>query len=238
MLDVHPPEHAAHSWRDFFIHIATICVGLLIAVALEQSVEALHRHHEAAGLREELRGESDQVLKDCRRSQAGVVRQLKWNDDRIQQVKATVWDHQPLPPLAEHPTVLFAAPDMPIWRSAKAGALTPLLSEAEINAYSEVEYVQMHVDLLATDEAKAQQALDDFLDQYPELPHHLPDLSKASLQDLRNYLTLLTALSEAQSTYLNWTRIMTGAEVAINEGKTNLAEITQAENQALHIPSN
>ena len=46
MLDVHPPEHAAHSWRDFFIHIATIVVGLLIAVGLEQTVEYVHRRHE------------------------------------------------------------------------------------------------------------------------------------------------------------------------------------------------
>ncbi len=39
MLDVHPPHHAANSWRDFFIHIATIVVGLLIAVGLEQAVD-------------------------------------------------------------------------------------------------------------------------------------------------------------------------------------------------------
>jgi len=23
MLDVHPPHEAAHTWKDFFIHIAT-----------------------------------------------------------------------------------------------------------------------------------------------------------------------------------------------------------------------
>ena len=36
MLDVHPAHHAANTWRDFFIHIATIVLGLLIAVSLEQ----------------------------------------------------------------------------------------------------------------------------------------------------------------------------------------------------------
>ena len=40
-MEVHPPDHAIHSWRDFIIHIATIVVGLLIAIGLEQSVEAL-----------------------------------------------------------------------------------------------------------------------------------------------------------------------------------------------------
>ena len=30
MLDVHAPHEAAHTWKDFFIHIATIWVCLLI----------------------------------------------------------------------------------------------------------------------------------------------------------------------------------------------------------------
>ncbi len=46
MLDVHPPHEPAHSWLDFFIHIATIVVGLLIAIGLEQTVEYFHHRHE------------------------------------------------------------------------------------------------------------------------------------------------------------------------------------------------
>jgi hypothetical protein len=46
MLDVHPAHHAATTWRDFFIHIATIVIGLLIAVGLEQTVEAIHHRHQ------------------------------------------------------------------------------------------------------------------------------------------------------------------------------------------------
>jgi hypothetical protein len=45
MLDVHPPHHAASTWRDFFIHIATIVIGLCIAVGIEQTVEFFHHHH-------------------------------------------------------------------------------------------------------------------------------------------------------------------------------------------------
>lgn len=43
-MDVHPPDRPIHTWRDFFIHIATIVVGLLIAIGLEQTVEAVHHH--------------------------------------------------------------------------------------------------------------------------------------------------------------------------------------------------
>jgi len=48
MLDVHPAHHAATMWRDFFIHIATIVIGLLIAIGLEQTVEFFHHRHQVA----------------------------------------------------------------------------------------------------------------------------------------------------------------------------------------------
>ena len=53
MLDVHPAHHAASGWKEFFIHIATIVLGLLIAVGLEQSVEYFHHRQELAEVREE-----------------------------------------------------------------------------------------------------------------------------------------------------------------------------------------
>ena len=49
MLDVHAPHESIHTRKGFFIHIATISVGLLIAVDLEQTVEVVHRHHESRG---------------------------------------------------------------------------------------------------------------------------------------------------------------------------------------------
>ena len=50
MLDVHAPEHPIHGIRDFFIHLLTITVGLLIALGLENVAEwrhHLHLRHEA-----------------------------------------------------------------------------------------------------------------------------------------------------------------------------------------------
>ena len=58
MLEVHPPHTSTHSWRDFFIQIGTIAVGLLLALGLEQGVEAIHRHRERIRLLQDLREES------------------------------------------------------------------------------------------------------------------------------------------------------------------------------------
>jgi hypothetical protein len=51
MLDVHPPHAAIHGWRDFFIHIATITIGLLIAIGLEQTVEYVHHREQLSDAR-------------------------------------------------------------------------------------------------------------------------------------------------------------------------------------------
>ena len=54
MLDVHAPREAVHTWKDFFIHLATIVIGLLIAVGLEQTVEYFHHQHQVAEIRRSL----------------------------------------------------------------------------------------------------------------------------------------------------------------------------------------
>ncbi|MGA7156072.1 MAG: hypothetical protein WBY53_04460 [Acidobacteriaceae bacterium] len=59
MLDVHAPHESVHSWKDFFIHIITIVIGLLIAIGLEQFVEHIHHRHQVAETREALRIERD-----------------------------------------------------------------------------------------------------------------------------------------------------------------------------------
>jgi len=46
MIDVHAPEHRISGGRDFFLHLFTITVGLLIALGLENAAEAWHHRHQ------------------------------------------------------------------------------------------------------------------------------------------------------------------------------------------------
>jgi hypothetical protein len=54
MLDVHPLHEPPHSWRDFLVHIATIVVGLVIAVGLEQTVLFFHHRHQVGELEKQM----------------------------------------------------------------------------------------------------------------------------------------------------------------------------------------
>jgi hypothetical protein len=63
MLDVHASHAAVRSWKDFFIHIATITIGLLIAIGLEQSIEFFHHCHVREQLEDQMRGVFESNLK-------------------------------------------------------------------------------------------------------------------------------------------------------------------------------
>jgi hypothetical protein len=64
-LDVHAPHHPIGGWKDFFVHLVTITVGLLIAVGIEGCVER-HREHKLVQearetMREEIRVNSESM---------------------------------------------------------------------------------------------------------------------------------------------------------------------------------
>jgi len=77
MLDVEPPETPIHGTRDFFVHLFTITVGLLIALALEGSVGAMEHHH--------LRLEAEANLRQEIRDNGNLVDQIEAG--RVQQVQ-------------------------------------------------------------------------------------------------------------------------------------------------------
>jgi hypothetical protein len=54
MIEVHPPHEDVHTWRQFFIHIVAITIGLLIAIGLEQTVVYFHHRHQLQEARREL----------------------------------------------------------------------------------------------------------------------------------------------------------------------------------------
>ena len=79
MLDIHPPHESIHSWRDFFIHIATICVGLLLAVGLEQIVEAVHHASERREMIAEFHDEAERNVVILRKDIDVQISEAEWD---------------------------------------------------------------------------------------------------------------------------------------------------------------
>jgi hypothetical protein len=232
MLEVHAARQAMHTWKDFLIHIATIVVGLIIAVGLEQAVEALHHRYERSELRQTLRHESEQILKDSRRTDAALAYHRSWLARRVDQVKAAVWQRQPLAEPTAYALPIFDYPDSPLWRSAKLSGLVERLSTDELNAYSEVELLIAKIDVFYTAWRGAQSKRRQFERQYPQRPGGEMDFSNASAADLRTYLGLLTDEDEATSVFREWDQNVEGAEETIFVGDLRLEAIFAAERKA------
>jgi hypothetical protein len=67
-MEIHRPK-ASHSWREFFIEIGTITLGILIALALESLIVSARDRHLVENARSDLRSE----LQGNRRDLAKVI---------------------------------------------------------------------------------------------------------------------------------------------------------------------
>ncbi len=147
MLDVHPPHKAAESWREFIVHIATIVIGLLIAIGLEQTVEHFHHRDQVAESREALRRERnsnrDLLTKQViyfRRETAGLQNNLY--------VLLYLQKH-PGTPQGKLPGILTWHSAMTefsqaAWLTAQQSGITALMRYSEVENYAAL-YRQLHL---------------------------------------------------------------------------------------------
>ena len=140
VLDVHSPHEGIHNWRQYLLHMSTIVLGLLIAIGLEQSVEAIHRAHERADLRESLGRDTDQAIANAQSSEQAEIPSIHWLAARQLLVRDLLRAHRPISgSLPRAPHVTSTMPTDPAWGAAKSSGLLSLLSQEEIEVYSQLD---------------------------------------------------------------------------------------------------
>jgi hypothetical protein len=154
MLDVHAPHAVVHTWKDFLIHIATITIGLLIAIALEQCVERLHHIHQRHQLQHDLLEEAKRNG-DILRRDLGLERQAVWFRDVLAATKSLPAGGQntvTLPPMPCIPGTIGAngmdavvrteyfAPSDAVWATARDAALIIRLPVEEARMYARLAH--------------------------------------------------------------------------------------------------
>jgi len=206
MLDVHPPHEAAHSWRDFFIHIATITVGLLIAISLEQSVEAIHHRHQRFELERDLRVEArknlhlidlDDKFYEDKTARLNALRQ--YVDDLSER------RNRKLPPPPQAPpdlgSPIFSFPITSVWSTAKESTYTALLPREEAAMFEEVYFendrMRIFADLYFNAIARQRRFAARFKKQYdPKAPlivgADAASLAGMNLEELKQYSGLIS----------------------------------------------
>jgi hypothetical protein len=135
MLDVHALHHAAHTWRDFFIHIATITVGLLIAIGLEQTVEYVHHLHQVEAMKESLREEG-------REMQATADANIREIDRTIAIVNAAITQVQASKRVQAPAEVILEIPGSSAWSTARDSGTLALAPRVLVDNYWKVYFPQ------------------------------------------------------------------------------------------------
>jgi hypothetical protein len=234
MLDVHPPHEAAHSWKDFFIHIATIVIGLIIAVGLEQAVEAIHHRHQLSESRESLRVEREQNHKNFAANTA-IFREmaaLAQNDllvlHYLQQHPGT--PEEKLPGVLKYRSAHYSMENA-AWKTAQRTNVTEFMPREEVTVH---EAVYQHFSIIndgATDVWIASSKAGQFNSWDPDLSHLTPALIDEQIKLTQDYLTAIfrwgVELLNLNGDFPDFTQAPTISELLALRGATRTPQDVQ-----------
>jgi hypothetical protein len=132
MIDVHPPHESVHTWKDFFIHIATIVIGLIIAVGLEQTVEFFHHRHSAADARASIQEETSDNLEVLHYNLQSLARGSQQLETGLGALNSNATDADVLTHL-QYKWELHSERDT-AWQAAKIDGSLALIPRAQLSA--------------------------------------------------------------------------------------------------------
>jgi hypothetical protein len=206
MLDVHAPHQLVHTWKDFFIHIATIVIGLFIAVGLEQTVEVFHHRH----LREQLELQMHDVLASDLQLDARSLQQLSDLRAYLLQMRAAVIarldgksDPGTLPATDDPRTATFIGfPSLAPYDAAKENGSVAYLPSTRIRIFNRIALQRELIAAVREHWFDGLAALSQFDERYTDFTGSLelrgvataPDLAKLSRAELTEYLSVVAAL--------------------------------------------
>jgi hypothetical protein len=205
MLEVHAPHEELHTWKGVFIHIATIVIGLFIAVGLEQTVEFFHHRH----LREQLEEQMRDVFAGDLRSDADTLTKLGDLRAYLSQVRTAIiarldGKEGPLPPPANDPRMASFTifPNLAPYEAAKENGTVAYLPTARIRIYNRVAFQRELMATVREHWFDGFAALAAFDERYTDSTGNLemggvttaPELTKLSRAELVEYLSVVAAL--------------------------------------------
>jgi len=195
MLDVHPPEHGIHSIRDFSLHLLTISVGLLIAIALEQSVEAVHHRHQRIEAEETIRQEITEnraALQHMQMQTATEIKSLELALVFAEDLRSGQKDDPSNVKLGFSATPLGSAG----WSTASATGALSYMNYGEAQRYATAYLEQQNYQTAVAQALSQYEILDTYLIAGQDPRNLKPQDVEAAIPDLRRALADLHSMSD------------------------------------------
>jgi hypothetical protein len=199
MLDVHAPHEPINTWKGFVLHIATIVIGLLIAVGLEQTVEYFHHRHEVREAREALAAEHEENIRRYHDNVRGHLLRLA-NQNNDQRVLRYLLAHpgapqDKLPGVMTFGEITLAEPVEAAWSTVERSEVASLLPAAELRDLA-AEYRELD---------RESQVFHEFLKPYltdcAGYLTHTADITSTALQEQQQTLSCFVTMQSRETVF-------------------------------------
>jgi hypothetical protein len=147
VLDVHSPTEPVHGWRDFFIHLVTITIGLGIALSLEGCVEWRHHRSQVREAQASLQIEIATNAREVQKALDNVREEQKVLTQDVVMLRKIIAN--PKTSNQETPVIKFNLPsfDDVSWETAKSTGALSYMPYRQAHEYSELYNQQNDVDV-------------------------------------------------------------------------------------------
>jgi hypothetical protein len=199
MLDVHAPHESIHTWKDFFIHISTIVVGLLIAIGLEQTVEYFHHRHEVREARDALAAEHEENVRRFHVNvHAHLLRLADHNSD--QRVLRYLLAHagtpqEKLPGVMTFGAITLEEPVQAAWSIVEHSEVASLLPPAELRDLA-TEYKE-----LDRESQFFHESLQPYLTDCTGYLTHTADITATAVPEQQQTLSCVVTMQSRESVF-------------------------------------
>ena len=136
-MDVHAPHEPVHTWKDFLLHLATITIGLFIALSLEGLVDYVHHRHLLREARENIRQEIEDNHKAAQKDIVSVQKDIDITNADIDTIRTLRADPKNFKGSLSY-SMQFNSLSDAAWSSARDTGALSFMPYKEVQGYADI----------------------------------------------------------------------------------------------------